>query len=362
MRVTELLLELGNAPADYHVTDNNPEYRTVVCEELGLEFTISRQFEKAYVYSVFIEFSVHGKYNLTGSGNEIKILSTVRDMFETSLHYFLKPTDQIIEFASEKGEESRVSLYTRFVPIISKILGPGWKYSGDQYNPDGGLRIFKWERVRNSLAESGNSPAPFEISEKSHNAWRITAPDINLDLDLYRTGEDPLKEDQVYISFMVNSNTAITGEGNAVKVFSTVKAMLKQYLNMFIVLDDKRVYFTATRDEGSRLRLYERVVPVISKILGRNWKYVDDDDAHSAVKFYNWVRASQLREKKVQSTWITDLTYNRPNKILTMRLSNGVSYSIPGITRTTFEQWTKTPLKGTFFHDRIKDKFNVKRI
>ena len=45
-----------------------------------------------------------------------------------------------------------------------------------------------------------------------------------------------------------------------------------------------------------------------------------------------------LTEKPVESAWITDLTYNRPNKIITMRLSNGKSYSIPGATRTTFER------------------------
>ena len=67
-------------------------------------------------------------------------------------------------------------------------------------------------------------------------------------------------------------------------------------------------------------------------------------------------------EKPVESAWITDLTYNRPNKTLTMRLSNGRTYSIPGITRSIFDQWIKTPSKGKYFHDRIKASYNVKRI
>lgn len=69
-----------------------------------------------------------------------------------------------------------------------------------------------------------------------------------------------------------------------------------------------------------------------------------------------------LNEKPVESSWITDLLYNRPNKVLTMRLSNGKSYSIPGITRTTFEQWIKSPSKGKFFQDRIRDTYRVTRI
>jgi hypothetical protein len=75
------------------------------------------------------------------------------------------------------------------------------------------------------------------------------------------------------------------------------------------------------------------------------------------------MRASEiLNEKAVESTWITNLTHNRPNKIVTMRLSNGRTFSIPGITRTTFDQWTKSPSKGKFWHDRIKNIYKATRI
>jgi hypothetical protein len=69
-----------------------------------------------------------------------------------------------------------------------------------------------------------------------------------------------------------------------------------------------------------------------------------------------------LKEKAVESIWITDLVYNRPNKILTMRVSDGKTYSIPGVTRATFERWINSPSKGQFFHNQIKDKFDIKRI
>lgn len=69
-----------------------------------------------------------------------------------------------------------------------------------------------------------------------------------------------------------------------------------------------------------------------------------------------------LNEKPVESSWITDLTYNRPNKTLTMRLSNGRSFLIPGITRTVFEQWAKAPSKGRFFHNRIRSVYQLTRI
>lgn len=69
-----------------------------------------------------------------------------------------------------------------------------------------------------------------------------------------------------------------------------------------------------------------------------------------------------LCEKPVMSAWISDLIYNRPNKVLTMRLSNGNSYSIPNITRSVFERWLKAPSKGFFFHNNIKDTYTVNKI
>jgi len=45
-----------------------------------------------------------------------------------------------------------------------------------------------------------------------------------------------------------------------------------------------------------------------------------------------------------------------------MRLSNGRSFSITNITRAMFEKWIKSPSKGTFFHNQIKDSYNIKRL
>lgn len=68
-----------------------------------------------------------------------------------------------------------------------------------------------------------------------------------------------------------------------------------------------------------------------------------------------------LVEKQVASAWISDLTYNRPNKVLTMRLSNGKYFTIQGITRTLFDRWLKSPSKGRFYHDYIKDNYVLTR-
>lgn len=67
-------------------------------------------------------------------------------------------------------------------------------------------------------------------------------------------------------------------------------------------------------------------------------------------------------EKAVESSWITNLTYNRPNKIVTMRLNNGNTYSIVGVTRTTVDKWAKSNSKGQFWHNSIKNIYRTTRI
>jgi hypothetical protein len=75
------------------------------------------------------------------------------------------------------------------------------------------------------------------------------------------------------------------------------------------------------------------------------------------------MKASEiLKEKPVESTWISNLSYNRPNKVITMRLSNGRAFSIPGMTRSMFERWTKSPSMGEFFHNYVRDTYNITRI
>jgi hypothetical protein len=74
------------------------------------------------------------------------------------------------------------------------------------------------------------------------------------------------------------------------------------------------------------------------------------------------MRAEELlNEKQVESAWITDLIYSRPTKKLTMKLSDGKNYSIPGVSRTFFERWLKSNSKGQFFHKFVKGAYQVNR-
>lgn len=69
-----------------------------------------------------------------------------------------------------------------------------------------------------------------------------------------------------------------------------------------------------------------------------------------------------LNEKRVDSAWISNITYSRPDRVITMKLSNGKIYSIFGISRTIFERWFRSNSKGQFFHRYIKNVYQIKRI
>ena len=67
-------------------------------------------------------------------------------------------------------------------------------------------------------------------------------------------------------------------------------------------------------------------------------------------------------EKSVESSWISNIAYNRPNKIITMRLGNGRAYSIPKVARSVFDRWTSASSKGQFYHDVINGKYTVTKL
>jgi hypothetical protein len=69
-----------------------------------------------------------------------------------------------------------------------------------------------------------------------------------------------------------------------------------------------------------------------------------------------------LNEKAVKSAWIVDIRHTRSSNTITMSLSDGKQYSILGITRKIFEEWTNSVSKGQYFHEYIKPYHQITRI
>lgn len=213
------------------------------------------------------------------------------------------------------------------------------------------------------LNELGNSFVAFDVTYCDDEFCEIIAESIGLVVYLSRGLSSRLKNENVFIEFAVHGMYNITGTGNSIKIFSTVKKILETTLTKFIKTSDNFVEFGAEKKEPSRIKLYDRIAPIVGNILGNNWNYVSDNSYGNSLKVYRWERKSkQLNEKPVQSTWISDLTYNRPNRLLVMKLSNGRSFAIENVSRYLFDRWFKTPSKGSFFHNNIKHRYKIVRI
>lgn len=69
-----------------------------------------------------------------------------------------------------------------------------------------------------------------------------------------------------------------------------------------------------------------------------------------------------LIEKPVESSWIREITYNRPNRIVTMLLNDGKKYYIYDIGRAEFEKWVNASSQGKYWHNDINGHYAVKRV
>lgn len=91
---------------------------------IGIEFEL---VENTITYS-------RSKVGISGTGDQFKILATIKNIIEHHLASIdLSKIDQIL-FTSDPNESSRVKVYDKFVPIMLKILGPNWKFDYESRN------------------------------------------------------------------------------------------------------------------------------------------------------------------------------------------------------------------------------------
>jgi hypothetical protein len=147
------LNEIGNTRPEYTRPDKQRsgkhKFTTTFTGARGKQ----RQVDVYFYYDhnrLEIDFKVDGRVNsyVTGGGDAVPILSAVRHIVEQELPKILKriPRLKQVRFRSYAEEGSRVKLYlTRVVPIVSKILGPDWRYYGD-FTTMGDSHWFYWQR------------------------------------------------------------------------------------------------------------------------------------------------------------------------------------------------------------------------
>lgn len=132
-------------------------------------------------------------------------------------------------------------------------------------------RTVKWELL---IDTRSIFRAQFIIDELTYEVYLDGkwTPDIELD------GPHEVFRDAWEIHFAMSdhknhfSDEKITGTGNAILVFTTVIEIVSH------AVDSKNIQtlsFTATSDEPSRVKLYDRMV---KKMISNGWRYIDDQE------------------------------------------------------------------------------------
>lgn len=146
MRSTEIINELGNRPYPYTAwTSPTGESFIAKSPDLKLQLSITvDQFSRAE-----ISFEVNERYQITPSDKPYAILATVKEILAKELPKLIDNYKKLhnkkittVEFEADIYEESRVKLYNRIVPVITKILG-GWP--AETRNSIRGVKIYTWK-------------------------------------------------------------------------------------------------------------------------------------------------------------------------------------------------------------------------
>jgi len=228
-----------------------------------------------------INFYVNESSEKTGTGHEIKVFSTVKAILD---RWFNEWKDwSTIEFSASKDgshedNTGRERLYTRYAKMVANKHGAKVELK----KKDGYTVYFIRKNISESnafqLNEIGDRPMEFlefDLNQKTGELFAFAAADdIGLELSIDRlTAYDKGKSVGFNheINFTVNHEHEKTGQGNEILIFSTVKAMIKQWLKEYTGW--QRIIFTGSKDGSTkkntgRERLYKRFAEQIAKKYG----------------------------------------------------------------------------------------------
>ena len=282
----QTLTELGDT--SYSMTKIEPG-NFVADTALG---TLDLIFEKID-HAIYINFKIDDQYKLSGKakqGEQYKILSTVWRMIQQNLISYIDDNINEVSFSSYKTEPSRISLYEKMIPKINKLLGNEWKFEKRLDDPFIDFVWVKQKSNNQTLLELFDFSYPYTLSKTVTDDQYIQKQYIA------KTPVGVLKVDiskninVIDFSFSINNRYDITGTGNGeqFRILGTVSEIIKNHLNELIDDDVRMIYFDADSAEESRIKLYKRIAPKITKLLGSGWKF-KIDNVDGAV-LYMWER------------------------------------------------------------------------
>ena len=147
-------------------------------------------------------------------------------------------------------------------------------------------------RARDFITELGDAPYNYKLDKDASDPgseWYFHAPTSVGGLMVmfnYHLG-------QLSIEFTLDGEYEQSNKGDQFKILSTVYNIIKRELPKIVANTDiDSVIFTANAENAARVKLYRRIAPQISKILGPEWKFEERSNFAMTIAFI-WRREQQ---------------------------------------------------------------------
>ena len=248
-----------------------------------------------------VDFYVGGSMQVTGKGDQFRVFATVVSAVKKWWAWLSKskqPVEAIIFSAfkgnkSAKGSTGRSSLYNRFANQFARSIG------FDVSTVDGSDNIkfvlsnpnYKNQQTenfadsKNQIKEALDNPYPFKLTgpdESQSFVATAQTPNGPLIMDFSSTDFDDFS-----IDFAVAKSMGKTGAGDEFRVFATVVAMMKKWIDTVGIEHVESFDFGANKDEHAsdgRAKLYARFAKQLASQLG--WKLEQSTTANNSTAFF----------------------------------------------------------------------------
>ena len=271
--------EMFDRPARWRIIEDTPSTKKYTASVNGKSLVvIIERFGSLWE----INFTVEGKLDVTGTGDEVLVFSTVLDIIKDFIY---SETPQKIEFHSEleKGnnyKDSRTKLYNRLVKKFANQYGYDLNILDDTrnrfpasiytltLNPDATSPDYISEESSHSEVIQEIFDKPAEI-EKTKDGVSVVDGERFVRYDGFISDEQvvvfmkEIKENVWKIEFRVGGRQDARGDksGDEIAIFSTVFSAIKQFVEE---RNPETLIFTALKEEfgqaTNRANLYKRMV------------------------------------------------------------------------------------------------------
>jgi hypothetical protein len=205
-------------------------------------------------------FVVNGSLGITNwSGNNAS--SLLKKIIEKINGFIHTNHCDYIYFSASRRDQSRVKLYDAITSKLSKNGGILFKNFG--YSKYYALKIDSMNDELNEVFHTSKEPANLDIRKQdgTYNIFFTAGKNNNQ----YEFMAHKMRHDIWHIAFMLpdtDTPTAISGTGGPFNVFNSVGWCINYLLKN---TQANGLFFTASEEELSRIKLYDKISPVIEK-------------------------------------------------------------------------------------------------